>query len=80
MSNGNKLRISLALVTLAGALQLDRAHAAEAASVAPCDSWAQGYGAGFCAAKGQAPASIAYICNADGTATILSISCFHLPT
>lgn len=77
MLNGTKFRLGLAVVTLAGAFHLDRAHAAESAGGAPCDSYADGYANGFCAGKGGRPAGIVYTCNPDGTATIISVSCIE---
>jgi hypothetical protein len=77
MLNATRLRISLAVVTLAGAFHLDSAQAAEPLSVGPCDTYADGYAAGFCAARGGRPAEIVYTCNPDGTITVHSVSCIQ---
>lgn len=75
MLNATKLRVSLALVTLAGAFHLDRAHAAVPAQVTDCHSYAQGYAAGICATQKLKPAGALYTCNEDGTANIIEIYC-----
>jgi hypothetical protein len=79
MLNANRLRISLAVVTLAGAFHLDRAHAAAPASAGPCDSYVHGYAAGYCASTGKKPASIIFTCHLDGTVTVHEVTC-HEPT
>jgi hypothetical protein len=78
MLNANKLRVSLALVTLAGAFHLNRAEAAAPASVIDCQSYALGYAAGVCATKKLKPAGVTYTCNEDGTANIITISCVEM--
>lgn len=76
MLNANKLRVGLAVFTLAGAFNLDSAQAAEPAQT-DCDSYADGYAAGFCAAKGGTPAEITYTCNPDGTVTVHNVTCYE---
>jgi hypothetical protein len=76
MLNANKLRVSLALVTLAGAFHLDRAEAA-APMQADCYSYANGYATGFCAATGGKPSSVTFTCNDDGTASIVDVKCIQ---
>ena len=77
MQNATRFRVSLAIVTLAGAFHLDSAQAAEPGRADDCDTWAQGYAAGFCAAKGGQPASVSYTCNTDGSITIHEVRCFE---
>lgn len=77
MLNATRLRVSLAIVTLAGAFHLDSAQAAEAGGAAPCDSYAMGFAAGFCAATGDRPLAVTYTCNADGTAQIHEVTCLE---
>jgi hypothetical protein len=77
MLSATKLRVSLAIVTLAGAFHLNGVQAAESGRAAPCDTWADGYAVGFCAAKGGRPSSVTYTCNTDGTATIHEVTCLE---
>lgn len=77
MLNATKLRVSLAVITLAGAFHLNSAQAAETASADDCDSYANGYAVGYCAAGGGRPASITYTCRSDGTAAIEAIKCIY---
>lgn len=76
MLNATRLRISLAVVTLAGAFHLDSAQAAEPAQT-DCQSYAMGYAAGLCATKDQKPYSVTYTCNSDGTANIIEVTCIQ---
>ncbi len=75
MLNATRLRISLAAVILAGAFHLDSAQAAEPAQV-NCAAYADGYAAGYCAARGGTPAQIIFTYNPDGTITVHNVSCY----
>ena len=67
-------RVALAAVTIAGAFHVRTADAAT--TPPPCQAWAEGYAAGFCAAHGHAGwSSVFYTCNEDGTANILRVVC-----
>ena len=77
MLSATKLRVSLAIVTLAGAFHLNSAQAAEPGSADECDTWAAGYASGFCAAKGGRPSSVSYTCNTDGSITIHEVTCLE---
>lgn len=77
MLSATRLRVSLAIVTLAGAFHLQSAQAAEPGSVGPCETWVDGYAAGYCAARGGKPASVSFTCNADGTVVIHEVKCFE---
>jgi hypothetical protein len=77
MLNATKFRVSLALVTLAGAFHLNSAKAAEPAQ-ADCQSYANGYAAGYCAATGTTPASITFTCYPNGSVTVHKVTC-HEP-
>ncbi|HEX6038624.1 hypothetical protein [Longimicrobium sp.] len=74
MPNATKFRVSLAVITLAGAFHLNSAQASAPANT-DCDSYAQGYAAGLCATKKQKPVGVVYTCNLDGTANIESVTC-----
>lgn len=74
MPNATRFRISLAVVTLAGAFHLNSAQASTPANT-DCHSYALGYAAGLCATKSQKPVGVVYTCNPDGTANIESVSC-----
>lgn len=80
MLNATQLRISLAIVTFAGAFHLDSAQAAEPARVSNCESYAIAYAEAYCGAKEAYWSSVTYNCNSDGTAKILSVSCLEEPT
>jgi hypothetical protein len=75
MLNMNRVRISLAIVTLAGAFQLNPADASEPIRADDCQSFAAGYAAGYCAAKGGVSGGVLYTCNPDGTVTIHRVTC-----
>ncbi len=73
--------IGVAVVAMLGGFQVQPLSAAEpvCGTQAACDTYAQGYAAGFCAAKGhEGYQSVTYTCNADGTATIISVSCIEI--
>lgn len=76
MLRATRFRVGLAAVTLAGGFHLDSAQAAEPAQT-DCDSYADGYAAGFCAAKGGRPVEIEYTCNPDGTITVHNVVCIQ---
>jgi hypothetical protein len=76
MLHATRLRISLAVVTLAGAFHLASVQAAEPAQT-DCKSYADGYAFGFCAASGGRPTEIIYTCNPDGTITVHSVTCIQ---
>ena len=78
MLNATRLRVSLAIITLAGAFHLDNAPVAEPGRV-DCDSYASWYADGYCAAKNADWSSVTYSCNGDGTARIHSVSCLEEP-
>lgn len=74
MKSVSKFRIAAFAVIVGGAAYAGRAEAAPA-EFGPCQDYARGYAAGFCAASGQSWSSVTYTCNADGTANIASVTC-----
>lgn len=76
MPSANKLRVSLAVITIAGAFHLDSAQATEPTQ-GDCLSYADGYATGFCAAKGGRPSAVSYTCNPDGSVTIHNVTCIE---
>jgi len=65
-------------IVLAGSIHLTTAepvHAASSAATMPCTAWAEGYAAGYCAAKNQVVGNVGYMCNDDGTATFFVLDC-----
>jgi hypothetical protein len=75
MTRVSKVRIAALAVIVAGATHLRSAEAAPLAASGPCQDYARGYAAGFCAASGETVAAVAYTCNADGSANIQGVWC-----
>jgi hypothetical protein len=76
MKNGLRFRsIGLAVVVMAGVFHLSTAEAAVPARMDSCDDYAAGYVDGYCDAQGKDWSSVSYRCNANGTVTILAVSC-----
>ena len=74
MTSVSKFRIAALAVIVGGAAYAGRAEAAPT-EVGPCQDYARGYAAGYCAASGQYWSSVSYTCNADGTANISRVTC-----
>lgn len=77
--NATRLRISLAIATLAGAFHLDPAQADAPPRQDSCVEYAVTYATVYCNGKKARFSEVTYSCNPDGTANIHSVSCV-LPT
>jgi hypothetical protein len=75
--NASKLRISLAIITIAGAYHLDSARAAEPARQGDCHVFAVAYATSVCESKGGRPSSVTYTCEFGEPGTILSVTCVY---
>lgn len=76
MFTAPKLRPALlAAVTAAGVFDLRAAEAAAIARLTPCDDNAIEQAESYCRGSGTHPSNVMYVCNSDGSATILQVVC-----
>lgn len=73
--NASKLRISLTIITFAGAYHLDSAWAVAPTSQDSCVDYAIAFASAYCDGKNGQWTEVRYTCNPDGTASVKSVAC-----